>query len=98
MYPDFKELLSVLNASGLNARLPGSRIDVLRTPRYIHWQDGDMWLGYFEEFPDYMTQGESLAELEENLRDLYCDLTSGEIPGIRRWPSSPSGEADRLDL
>jgi predicted RNase H-like HicB family nuclease len=29
-----------------------------------------MWLGYFEEFPDYMTQGESLAELEENLRDL----------------------------
>jgi predicted RNase H-like HicB family nuclease len=43
-----------------------------------------MWLGYFEEFPDYMTQGESLAELEENLRDLYKDLTSGAIPGIRR--------------
>ena len=43
-----------------------------------------MWLGYFAEFPDYMTQGESLAELEENLRDLYKDLTSGEIPGIRK--------------
>lgn len=43
-----------------------------------------MWLGYFEEFPDYLTQGQSLAELEENLRDLYQDLTSGEIPGIRR--------------
>jgi hypothetical protein len=42
-----------------------------------------MWLGYFEEFPDYMTQGESLAELEENLRDLYSDLRSGETPGIR---------------
>jgi len=27
---------------------------------------------------------ETLAELEENLRDLYRDLTSGEIPGIRR--------------
>jgi len=52
--------------------------------RYVRWQDGDMWLGYFEEFPDYMTQGESLAELEENLRDLYKDLTSGEIPGIRK--------------
>ena len=51
--------------------------------RYVHWQDGDMWLGYFEEFPDYPTQGESLGELEENLRDLYRDLTSGEIPGIR---------------
>jgi hypothetical protein len=43
-----------------------------------------MWLGYFEEFPDYLTQGESLAELEDNLRDLYRDLTSHEIPGIRR--------------
>ena len=43
-----------------------------------------MWLGYFEEFPDYMTQGESLAELEEKLRDIYKDLTSGEIPGIRK--------------
>jgi hypothetical protein len=31
-----------------------------------------------------VTQGESLGELEENLRDLYRDLTSGEIPGIRR--------------
>lgn len=43
-----------------------------------------MWLGYFEEYPDYLTQGETLEELEENLRDLYRDLTSGEIPGIRR--------------
>jgi len=43
-----------------------------------------MWLGYFEEFPDYMTQGETLSELQENLRDLYKDLTRGEIPGIRR--------------
>lgn len=51
---------------------------------YVHWQDGDMWLGYLEEFPDYMTQGESLAELEENLRDIYDDLTSGAIPNVRR--------------
>ena len=43
-----------------------------------------MWLGYFEEFPDYLTQGESLEELRDNLRDLYRDLTSGEIPAIRR--------------
>ena len=43
-----------------------------------------MWLGYFEEYPDYMTQGETVAELEENLRDLHRDLTSGSIPGIRR--------------
>jgi hypothetical protein len=52
--------------------------------RYVHWQDGEMWIGYLEEFPDYLTQGESLAELEELLRDLYRDLTSGAIPGVRR--------------
>ena len=55
----------------------------MSTAHYVRWQDGDMWLGYFENFPDYMTQGESLSDLEENLRDLYRDLTSGEIPGIR---------------
>jgi len=43
-----------------------------------------MWIGYFEEFPEYLTQGESLKDLEENLRDLYRDLTSGEIPGSRK--------------
>jgi predicted RNase H-like HicB family nuclease len=55
----------------------------MSTTRYIYWQDQGMWLGYFEAFPDHLTQGESLAELEENLRDLYLDLTSGQIPGIR---------------
>ncbi len=43
-----------------------------------------MWLGYFEEFPDYLTQGETPGDLDDNLRDLYRDLTGGEIPGIRR--------------
>jgi hypothetical protein len=51
--------------------------------RYVRWQDGETWLGYFEQFPDYLAQGESLSNLEENLRDLYRDLTCGEIPGIR---------------
>jgi predicted RNase H-like HicB family nuclease len=50
-----------------------------------------MWLGHFEEFPDYLTQGETLGELQENLRDLYKDLTSGEIPGIRRVAELPVG-------
>jgi hypothetical protein len=56
----------------------------MSTVRYVHWRDGDMWLGYFEVFPDYLTQGETVTELQENLRDLYLDITSGEIPGIRR--------------
>jgi hypothetical protein len=56
----------------------------MSTVRFVHWEDGPAWIGYLEEFPDYLTQGASLAELKENLRDLYRDLTSGEIPGVRR--------------
>lgn len=56
----------------------------MKTIRYIYWQDEDMWLGYLEEFPDYMTQGESLEELQENLKDIYADLTGGAIPSVRR--------------
>ena len=52
--------------------------------RYIYWQDGDLWLGYIEEFPDYMTQGETLDELQENLKYIYEELTSGRIPAVRR--------------
>ncbi|MDD4872170.1 MAG: type II toxin-antitoxin system HicB family antitoxin [Kiritimatiellae bacterium] len=56
----------------------------MKTMRYIYWQDGNMWLGYLEEFPDYMSQGESLEELQENLKDVYQELTSGNIPGVRK--------------
>jgi len=52
--------------------------------RYTYWQDGEMWLGYLEDFPDYMTQGQTLEELQENLKDIYQEVTSGNIPGVRR--------------
>ena len=52
--------------------------------KFVYWQDDDFWLGYLQDYPDYMTQGETLDELKENLQDIYRDLTSGEIPGVRR--------------
>ena len=52
--------------------------------KYVYWQDGDMWLGYLDEFPDCMTQGATQEELQENLKDIYEELTSGRIPGVRR--------------
>lgn len=54
------------------------------TVRYVYWQEDDMWLGYLEEFPDCWTQGVSLENLQEHLKDLYNDLTSGAIPNVRR--------------
>jgi hypothetical protein len=47
--------------------------------RYVYWQDGDAWLGYLEDYPDYMTQGETREDLEEHLRAIYVDLTSGVL-------------------
>ena len=52
--------------------------------RFIYWHDDNWWLGYLEEYPDYMTQGETLEELKENLQDLYKDLSGGKIPCVRK--------------
>ena len=56
----------------------------MKAIKYIYWQDEDIWLGYLEKYPDYWTQGETIEELEENLRDIYRKLTSGSIPYVRR--------------
>ncbi len=56
----------------------------MTTTKFVYWQDGEWWLGYLEEFPDYKTQGEDLEDLKVHLLDLYRDLTSGEIPHVRR--------------
>ena len=55
----------------------------MKTIRYVYWQDNDMWLGYLDDYPDYRTQGESLEELQENLKDIYQDLTGGVIPNVK---------------
>ena len=56
----------------------------MRTVKYVHWQEDSTWLCYLQDYPDYWTQGESLDDLLAHLRDLYLDLTSGQIPGIRK--------------
>jgi hypothetical protein len=37
-----------------------NRLNNALNMKYTSWQDGDMWLGYFRAYPDYMTQGASL--------------------------------------
>jgi hypothetical protein len=48
----------------------------MSTVKYVYWQEDDAWLGYFQDYPDYWTQGESFDDLIEHLEDLYGDLTS----------------------
>ena len=56
----------------------------MQSVKIVCWEEDGGWLGYFQEYPDYWTQGETLDDLKEHLKDLYSDLTGGQIPGIRR--------------
>lgn len=56
----------------------------MKTIRYLYWHDENMLIGYLEEYPDYWTQAETIDELEENLKDLYKELTGGKIPCVRK--------------
>ena len=56
----------------------------MKTVKIVYWQEADgMWLGNLEAYPDYMTQGQTLDELKENLKDILRDLESKEIPLVR---------------
>lgn len=52
--------------------------------RFIYYQEGDLWIGWLDEYPDYRTQGETLEELEDNLKDIHEEVTSGRIPCVRK--------------
>ena len=56
----------------------------MQTVKYVYWEEDGGWLGYLQDFPDYWTQGATFDDLVEHLKDLYIDLTSGQIPGIRK--------------
>ena len=47
--------------------------------RYVHWIEEGFHIGYFEDHPDYRTQSKTLEELQDNLRDLFQDISSGNI-------------------
>lgn len=52
--------------------------------KFTYWQDGDYYLGFLNDFPDYQTQGLSKEELIRNLKSLLVDLESGEVPYVRK--------------
>lgn len=57
----------------------------METKKYVYYQENDMWVGWLEEYPDYRTQGATLDELKESLKDIYRDLSTGEIPHVRKY-------------
>jgi predicted RNase H-like HicB family nuclease len=50
----------------------------------VYWQGERFWLGKLLEHPEIMTQGETLEELEENLKDAYRLLVLEDVPADAR--------------
>jgi predicted RNase H-like HicB family nuclease len=46
----------------------------------IYWKSERFWLGKLLEHPEIMTQGETLDELEENLRDAFMAMVMEDVP------------------
>jgi predicted RNase H-like HicB family nuclease len=56
----------------------------MQSVKIVVWEEDGAWLGYLQDYPDYWTQGDTYEDLKEHLKDLYQDITSGELPGIRK--------------
>ena len=54
----------------------------MKTIKYTFWQDGEFFIGFLNDYPDYETQGYSKVELLENLKSLLADIESKEMPFI----------------
>jgi len=46
----------------------------------IYWKGKKYWVGKLLERPDIMTQGETLTELEENMKEAYVLMTMEDVP------------------
>jgi predicted RNase H-like HicB family nuclease len=47
----------------------------MQTVKYVFWEEDGAYLGYLQDYADHWTQGETLDDLQEHLRDLFADLS-----------------------
>ncbi len=46
----------------------------------VYWKGEKYWVGKLLEYPDIMTQGETITKLEENIREAYLLMTMEDVP------------------
>ncbi|MBV5308360.1 type II toxin-antitoxin system HicB family antitoxin, partial [Chromatium okenii] len=56
----------------------------MKAVKFTSWKDGEFYIGFLNDYPDYMTQGLSKEELADNLKSLLHDLETGEILYVRK--------------
>ena len=47
--------------------------------KYTYEMDGEFFVGYLDDYPEYPTQGENLKDFEENLLDIYTMVRDGVL-------------------
>lgn len=64
------------------------------TAAYTYWQDpkDGMWLGYWNEYPDWQTQGHTLEELQHMLVSLREDIREMVADGTMQDTRKSVGE------
>jgi predicted RNase H-like HicB family nuclease len=48
--------------------------------KMVYWKGDKFWVGKLMDHPEIMTQGKTLAELEENIRDAYMLMAMEDVP------------------
>lgn len=52
--------------------------------KMVYWKGEKFWLGKVIEHPEIMSQGETLEELEENIKDAYKLMIMDDVPSDYR--------------
>ena len=48
--------------------------------KMVYWKGEKFWVGKILEYPDIMTQGKTLKELEENMKEAYMLMAMEDVP------------------
>ena len=56
---------------------------------YTYWpaKEGG-FIGYWNDYPDYLTEGETIKELEYMLRDIRDAIRDGDLQDTRKFVAS----------
>ena len=52
--------------------------------KITYWQDGKFFIGYSNDYPEYMTQAYSIEELIENIKEIILEIEQEKVPGKRQ--------------
>ena len=53
--------------------------------KITYWKEADgKYLGYLNDYPDHWTQGDDFEDLKDHLKDLHCEFSTGDLPGIKK--------------